>query len=170
MLGRPEMLVPVFMNVWAGSWLIASVCIERTMHRSSATSRQMSEELVDLLPALAVLLEAALRAEAGQLRALQLRDRLPLGERLGHRLAVPLGQFGLVVEAFEVGRAAGHDQEDDALGLGRDIDFLRTPFGRIRAANRGREERRQRDRPNAATGVTEESATLEVCDGMQVHR
>src|SRR5262249_17891112 len=36
MLGRPEMVVPVFMNVWAGSWLIASVCSERTMQISSA--------------------------------------------------------------------------------------------------------------------------------------
>src|SRR5947209_14964652 len=36
MLGRPEMVEPVFMNVWAGSWLIASVTIERTMQISSA--------------------------------------------------------------------------------------------------------------------------------------
>ncbi len=28
--------MPVFMNVWAGSWLICSVCIERTMQMSSA--------------------------------------------------------------------------------------------------------------------------------------
>src|SRR4029078_13022327 len=35
--GRPEMVVPVFMKVWAGSWLMASVVIERMMHRSSAT-------------------------------------------------------------------------------------------------------------------------------------
>ena len=37
MLGRPEMVVPVFMNVWAGSWLIASVVSERMMQISSAT-------------------------------------------------------------------------------------------------------------------------------------
>ena len=36
MLGRPEMDVPVFMNVWAGSWLICSVCMERMMQMSSA--------------------------------------------------------------------------------------------------------------------------------------
>src|SRR5829696_6837652 len=35
--GRPEIVVPVFMNVWAGSWLMASVTIDRTMQRSSAT-------------------------------------------------------------------------------------------------------------------------------------
>src|SRR5690349_1051805 len=34
--GRPEMVVPVFMKVCAGSWLIASVTIERTMQISSA--------------------------------------------------------------------------------------------------------------------------------------
>src|SRR4030095_12075886 len=37
MLDRPEIVVPVFMKVWAGSWLIASVTIERTMQISSAT-------------------------------------------------------------------------------------------------------------------------------------
>src|SRR5688572_25195566 len=38
MLGRPEMVVPVFMKVWAGSWLIASVFIERMMQTSSLTA------------------------------------------------------------------------------------------------------------------------------------
>src|SRR5262245_10755796 len=36
--GRPLIVVPVFMNVCAGSWLIASVFIERITHKSSATS------------------------------------------------------------------------------------------------------------------------------------
>ena len=34
-LGRPASCEPVWKNVIAGSWLIASVYIERTMHRSS---------------------------------------------------------------------------------------------------------------------------------------
>src|SRR3954469_12009654 len=34
--GRPEIVVPVFMNVCAGSWLIASVVIERMMQGSAA--------------------------------------------------------------------------------------------------------------------------------------
>jgi hypothetical protein len=38
MLGRPGCWLPVCTNVIAGSWLIASVCIERTMHNSSATA------------------------------------------------------------------------------------------------------------------------------------
>src|SRR5258708_35446797 len=40
--GRPEMVVPVFMNVCAGSWLIASVVIERMMQRSSTTEPRCS--------------------------------------------------------------------------------------------------------------------------------
>jgi hypothetical protein len=36
MLGRPEIDVPVFISVWAGSWLICSVCIERTRQISLA--------------------------------------------------------------------------------------------------------------------------------------
>ena len=78
------------------------------------------EQLADLLAGLAELLEAVLRAEADQLLALQLRDLLALGERLRHRLAVHLGELGLVVEGFEVRRAAGLVEEDDALGLGRE--------------------------------------------------
>ena len=100
--------MPVFMNVWAGSWLIASVVIERTMQISSATRADVREDLADLLARLAELLERMLRAEAVQLLPLQLGDRLALGERLGHRLAVHLGQLRLVVERFQVRRPAGH--------------------------------------------------------------
>ena len=35
--GRPEMVVPVFISVCAGSWLMASVTIDRMMAMSSAT-------------------------------------------------------------------------------------------------------------------------------------
>jgi hypothetical protein len=36
MLGRPFTIDPAFMNAWAGSWLICSVCSERMMQMSSA--------------------------------------------------------------------------------------------------------------------------------------
>ena len=36
MLGRPGSWMPVWKNVIAGSWLIASVCIDLTKHSSSA--------------------------------------------------------------------------------------------------------------------------------------
>ena len=44
---------------------------------------------------------------------------LAFGEALGHALAVHRGELGLGVEEFEMGRAAGLIEEDDALGLGR---------------------------------------------------
>ncbi len=37
MLGRPASWAPVWKNVTAGSWLIASVCIDLMKQRSSAT-------------------------------------------------------------------------------------------------------------------------------------
>ncbi len=150
------------MNVCAGSWLIASVFIDRTMHRSSATSGRCGNSSLISMPALAVLLEAPLRAEAGELRALQLRDRLALRDRLGHRLAVPLRELRLVVEQFEVARPAGHHQEDDALGLRRNVRLRDDASGRSTlAARRLGEERRERDRADAAAGVAEEGAALE---------
>ena len=91
--------MPVFMNVWAGSWLIASVFIERMMQISSATVPMCGKSSEISWPDLAELLERVLRPEALELLALELRDRLALGERLGHRLAVHLGELRLVVEA-----------------------------------------------------------------------
>ena len=75
----------------------------------------------DLLARLAAPLERVLRRQAGELLALQLRDRLALGERLGHRLAVHLGQLRLVVERLQVRRPAGHVEIDDALGSRREV-------------------------------------------------
>ena len=42
MLGRPAICEPVFMNMCAGSWLIASVVIERMMQMSSTTEPMCS--------------------------------------------------------------------------------------------------------------------------------
>ena len=128
MLGRPEMVVPVFMKVCAGSWLIASVCIERMMQMSSATDADVRKELADLLARLAEFLE---RDTAGakhlSFLALELGDRLPFGERLGHRLAVQFGELGFVVERFEVRRAAGHVRKITRLAFGGKCSGLTTP-------------------------------------------
>ena len=92
MLGRPVIAVPVFMNVWAGSWLIGSVSIERMMADVVGDLGEVRQEVADLLAALAVLLELGEVPLQLQLLALELGDRLALGERLGHRLAVQLGR------------------------------------------------------------------------------
>ena len=63
--------------------------------------------------------QAVLRSEAFEHRILKLGDRLPLRKGFGHRLAVHLGELGLVVERLQVRGAAGHRQPDDPLGLRR---------------------------------------------------
>ena len=59
------------------------------------------------LPRLAELLEACVRAEAGQLLPLELRDLLPLVNDSGIGCAVHLGELRLVVERLEMRRPAG---------------------------------------------------------------
>ena len=99
--GRPEIVVPVFMKVWAGSWLIASV-----LHRADDADlvgdrAEVREDLADLLARfLPNLLERMLRREAVELLPLKLGDRLALGERLGHRLAVHLRQLAACSRRF----------------------------------------------------------------------
>ena len=70
------------------------------------------------------LLNLACGPKHKQLLALQLRDRLALGERLGHRLAVHRGELRLFVEQFQVRRPARHAQEDHALGLLHEVQRI----------------------------------------------
>ena len=57
-------------------------------------------------------------AETLELLILQLGNRLALGERLRHRLAVELGQARLVIKRLQMGRPTGHAEKNHALGLG----------------------------------------------------
>ena len=82
-------------------------------------SPQLRELIANFLPRLTELGELVLRAEALQLLPLKLRDRLPLRDRLGHRLPVLLGQLRLVVECFEVTRPSRHAEMNDPLRLRR---------------------------------------------------
>ena len=117
MLGRPAICEPVFMNMWAGSWLIASVVIERIRQMSSITepiwgnSEQIS---IWFLPNAC---KRVLWSEALEFLSLELGELLPLGQALGHRLAVHLGELRLGVEGFQVGWPARHREPDHALGL-----------------------------------------------------
>ena len=134
MLGRPAICEPVFMNMCAGSWLIASVVIERMMQMSSATEPMCGNSSQISAPHLPNFLKLALRAEAVQLLPLELRDLLALGDALRHRLAVHLGELRLVVERLQVRRPAGHRQPDDALRLRREVRLVMTPRQRSGAA------------------------------------
>ena len=77
-----------------------------------------------------------------------------------------LASFGLWSKRLEVRRPAGHVEEDDALGLGRRRASGLTTPSRSRPRPRPRASSDdKRDRPDAAAGVAEEGATLEVRDG-----
>ncbi len=78
-------------------------------------SAEVREDRGDFLAAPAPPLERMLRPEAAERLALQLSDRLALGERRGHSLTVQLLQLRLVVEGFVMRRAARHVQLDNPL-------------------------------------------------------
>lgn len=65
------------------------------------------------------LLEWMLGCETIQFLALELSDLLPLRYGIGHGLTVQFGEFGLVIERFQVGHASGHVKPDDAFCFGR---------------------------------------------------
>ena len=50
MLGRPLMIEPVFMNAWAVSWLICSVCIDRITQSSSARLAMCGNKSLTSIP------------------------------------------------------------------------------------------------------------------------
>ena len=57
-------------------------------------------------------------------RILELGDLLTLGERFRERLVVEFLEDWFVVEELQVGRTAGHAEEDDSLGLHRQVRHL----------------------------------------------
>ena len=109
----------------------------------------VGEQRADLLAGFAEFLERMLGAEADEALALQLGDLLPLGEGVRHGLAAQFGELGLVVEGFQVRRAAGLIEEDDALGLGGKCSGLTTPVeaNRRRSSSEFRPSRPTPERP-----------------------
>ena len=126
------------------------------MQMSSTTEPMCGNSSQISVAALAELLELGLRPEADQLLPLELGELLPLGQALGHRLAVHLGQLRLVVERLQVRRPAGHRQPDDPLRLGRAGAAGRaTPprrGWRRRGSSAGSSSERQRDGAEALRG------------------
>ena len=102
-----------------GRIVIDGVGVERAddAHLIGALRGQLGPDHADRLARVAPLLKVVLGREDVQLLPLQLGELLPLGDRLGHRLAVELFQQRLVIERVEVTHSAGHVEPDDALGL-----------------------------------------------------
>src|SRR5262249_19767537 len=59
------------------------------------------------------------------------REALVLDERFRRRLATQLVELRLVIEQLQLARAAGHEQEDHALGLRREVRLLRRQRVRV---------------------------------------
>ncbi|MFM1944912.1 MAG: hypothetical protein RI897_3894 [Verrucomicrobiota bacterium] len=78
----------------------------------------IGEEVGDFLSIFAVAVEGGHGALGFERLALELGDGLAGGEGGGEGLSVELGEFGFIVERFEVGRASGHAEEDDAFDAG----------------------------------------------------
>ena len=77
------------------------------------------EELANVLAGFAELLKIMLRPEACEVvaLALQLRNRLPLRDALGHRLAVHLPQLRLVIQRLQMTRPTRHAKMNHPLNL-----------------------------------------------------
>ena len=107
----------------AGSWLIASVNIDLTMHRSSAMLRRVRQQLADPRAALAVLRELEDRAGERNRRLVGRHAGQPLAaaDRVGQLLAVLLVEQRLVVEQVLLRRPAALEQIDDPLRLRREV-------------------------------------------------
>ena len=95
MLGRPLMIEPAVHE------RVRRVVVDLLgRHRADDADLvgdpgDVREQVGDLLPRLPVLVELAGRPARLQHRVLELGELLPLGERLGERLAVQLLQLGL---------------------------------------------------------------------------
>lgn len=144
---------------------MASVVIERTRQMSSSTEPMCGKRAqisVWFLPNLA----KRCGSEADQLLALELRQLLALGETVGHRLAVHLGELRFRIERFELRRSARHGEPDDALGFRREVRGFEDP---ARAHGPGLErsqQARQGGRAQTLAGLSEERAPAQVEKGV----
>ena len=122
MLGRPGCWKPVWMNVIAGSWLIASVCIDLMTERSSTIFAVCGSSSLTHVPDLPCCANANIDGATGSDRLPhRLRQALAHADRVGHLRALILRELRLVVEQLELRRPAGLMQEDDPLRLRREV-------------------------------------------------
>ena len=109
------------------------------------------------MPALAVLLELAARAQ--QLRLLlgervHEREALALQKRIGRGLAVVFLQLRLVVEQLELARAARHEQIDDVVDCAAGSEACSRPV-----PSRAKQSSAQGHLAHTHTAVAEELAS-----------
>ena len=110
------------MNVIAGSWLIASVFMVLMTVMSSTIFAVYGSSSLTQVPACPCCANVNADFATGSVRLPhRLRDALPLANGVGNLRALELRETRLVVERLELRRPAGLVQEDDALGLWREV-------------------------------------------------
>ena len=111
------------MKVMAGSWLIASVCIERMMAMIVDHLRRVRQQLGNpgaVLPVLGELEDGGRDREA-RLSRRHRGETLALANRVGQILVEPVVHRRLVVEGLHLRRRADHMQIDRAFGFRREV-------------------------------------------------
>ena len=123
MLGRPASCEPVWTNVIAGSWLIASVCIERMMQRSSAIFAVCGSSSLSQAPLWPCWANLKIDGATGRLfwPEVIVVIRWPMRTESGSSIPRLLADRRLVVEQVELRRCARLEQVDHPLRLGREV-------------------------------------------------
>ena len=150
----------------AGSWLIASVCIDLMKHRSSATLAVCGSSSLTQAPLLPCWANLYLLGATGNARCVAVMpvSRWPLRTESGSSLPRRSLELRLVVEQIELRRGAGLEQVDDALG-GR-LGGL-GPAGDVVAEQRS--QRREADGPAEESSPAVERQGVGNRGGQRVH-
>ena len=139
MHGRPACCEPVWKNVMAGSWLIASVCIDLTMHSSSTILAVCGSSSLTHVPDLPCWANLNSEPASGN----DSLDGGHAGQPLAH--ADDVGQFArrsssaarLVIEQVELRRPAALKEVDDALRARHEMRGLQQRSRRIARCRTG---------------------------------
>ena len=142
----PASCEPVCTNVIAGSWLIASVCIERMMQMSSTISAVCGKSSLSQAPLWPCRANLKIDGATGKLFCPEVIVviRWPIRTESGSSIPRRLSDRRLVVEEVHLRRGAGLEQVDHPLGLGREM----------RQARRDRHWRRARPRRFVAAAAS----------------
>ena len=173
MLGRPASWAPVWKKVTAGSWLIASVCIDLMKHSSSATLAVCGSSSLTRRPRSGRAGRTGTgwpRPGSSSCREVMPVSRWPIRIESGSSVPWSRSSSGLVVEQVHLRRCARLEQVDHPLRPGGEVgeardarageraDVRRDPPRRVAV-----EQRRQGDRAQAqAAGPAEEVPARQV--------
>ena len=116
--------MPVFMKVWAGSWLIASVTMDRMMQRSSATVARWGKIVLISWPLSPQRWNGCWGARQTSFAPWSWAIGMPRVNDSGIGCPFIFASARLVVERLQVRRAAGHVEIDDPLDLGSEMEGM----------------------------------------------